>query len=98
MKLTNYIIIDVKITGIGDNSDTVESKQNEAYGVFSGDQEMATHTDESAYSYPIVDPDQSIEAKRNEAYVANIVTRKNEAYKPVSTASVSGTNDDYDYI
>ena len=59
---------------------------------------MATHTDESAYSYPRVDPHESIEAKRNEAYVTNIVTRKNEVYKPVSTASVSGTIDEYDYI
>ena len=82
---------------MGDNPDTIEARQNKAYGVFSGDQEnLATHIDESMYSYPIVDPDICIEAKRNEA--ANIVTKKNEAYKPVSTASVSGSMDEYDYI
>ena len=93
-----YIVMIVGFTGIGDNANTIEAGQNKAYGVFSGDQEMATHTDESAYSYPRVDPDKSIEAKRNDAYAANIVTKKNEAYKPVSTASVSGTIDEYDYI
>ena len=82
-----------------DNSDTVEAEHSETYvdGVTDG-HDMATYTDEGAYSYPIVDPDESIEAKRNNAYAANIVTKKNEAYKPVSTASVSGTTDEYDYI
>ncbi len=59
---------------------------------------MATYTAESMYSYPIVDPDQSIEAKRNDAYAAGIVTKKNEAYKPVSTTSGNGSIDEYDYI
>ena len=56
----------------------------------SGDHELATHTDESMYSYPVVpDPDQSIEAKTNDAYAVSIVTKKNEAYTPVSTTSMT---------
>ena len=85
------IVMVVKFTDIGDNSNT------EAYGV-TGWHDMATHTDEGAYSYPIVDPDQSTGAKRNNAYAANIVTKKNETYKPVSTASVSGTSDEHEYV
>ena len=66
-----------------------------------GEQELATHTDESMYSYPVVDPDtdQSIETKTNNAYAVSIVTEKNEAYKPISTYTAnSGTTDEYDYI
>ena len=64
-----------------------------------GEQELATHTDESMYSYPVVDPDQSVETKTNNAYAVSIVTEKNEAYNPVSTATASGgTTDEYDYI
>ena len=51
----------------------------------------------TAIIYPVVDPDLSIEAKRNDAYAVSIVTKKNEAYKPVSTAT-SGMTDEYDYI
>lgn len=96
------IILLLDFTGIGDNSDTIEAelKQNEAYGVTgseSSDQELATHTDDSMYSYPIVDPDKNIEAKRNDAYATGIITKKNEAYAPVS-AAISGTTDEYDYI
>ncbi len=80
--------------GIGRNSET---DQNEAFGGESGDHEMATYTAENVYSYPIVDPDKSIEAKRNDAYSASIVTKKNEAYKPAS-ATRSTCSDDYDYI
>ena len=90
-------MIIIIFTAVGGNSDTIEAEQNEAYGVISGGQELATHTDESMYSYPVLDPDQSIEAKRNDAYAVSIITKKNEAYKPVSTAS-SGTTDEYDYI
>ena len=87
-------------TGPGDNSDTIEAEQNEAYGVTGGDQELATHTDDNMYSYPVVDPDESIEAKRNNAYAVSIVTKKNEAYKSVSTTSVRRPTctDEYDYI
>ena len=76
-----------------------ELEQNEAYGVTSG-QELATHIDESMYSYPVVDPDQSIEAKINDAYAVSIITKKNEAYNPVSTTSVreSACTEEYDYI
>ena len=65
------------------------------------EQELATHIDESMYSYPVVpDPDQSIEAKRNDAYAVSIITMKNEAYNPVSTTSVreSACTEEYDYI
>ena len=94
--MVNYF----NFTGTGDNSDTIEAEQNEAYGVTGGDQELATHTDESMYSYPVVDPDESIEAKRNDAYATGIITKKNEAYKPVSTTSARGATctDEYDYI
>ena len=87
-------------TAAGGNSDTIETKQNEAYGVTGGGQELATHADESMYSYPVVDPDLSIEAKRNDAYATSIVTKKNGAYNPVSTTSVreSLCNNEYDYI
>jgi hypothetical protein len=89
-------------TGIGDNSEAEELEQNEAYEVTGGGQELATYTDESMYSYPVVDPDQSIEAKRNDAYAVSIVTKKNEAYNPVSTTSIRESActdiDEYDYI
>ena len=92
------IAVVILVTAAGGNSDTIEANQNVAYGVTGGaGQELATHTDESMYSYPVVDPDLSIEAKRNDAYAVSIVTKKNEAYKPVSTAT-SGMTDEYDYI
>lgn len=63
-----------------------------------GDHEMAAHTEESMYSYPIVpDPYQTIEAKRNDAYAVSIITKKNEAYTPICKAT-RGTADEYDYI
>ena len=57
-----------------------------------------TTTDEDLYTYPSVklDPSNTIEAKRNEAYAISITTEKNEAYKPV--VNVSGECDEYDYI
>jgi hypothetical protein len=84
---------------VGGNSDTIEfeAERNEAYRVTGGGQELATHTDESMYSYSVVDPDQSIEAKKNDAYAVSIVTKKNEAYNPVSTRE-SVCTDEYDYI
>ena len=88
---------DYIFTAVGGNSDTFEAEQSEAYRVIGGEQELATHTDESMYSYPVVDPDQSIETKRNNAYAVSIVTEKNEAYKPISTAT-GETIDEYDYI
>ena len=86
------IIIILIFTAVGGNSGAIEAEQNEAYRVTSGEQELATHTDESMYSYPVVDPDQSIEAKTNNAYVyaVSIVTEKNVAYKPVSTYTATG--------
>lgn len=50
---------------------------------------------ERAYDYPKSNGSE-IPVTPNEAYVTNIVTRKNEAYKSVSTAS--GTVDEYEYI
>ena len=93
------IAVVILVTAAGGNSDIIEANQNEAHGVTGGaGQELATHTDESMYSYPVVDPaDLSIEAKRNDAYAVSIVTKKNEAYKPISIAT-SGTTDEYDYI
>ena len=101
VQLLIFIALAVAIfTAIGGNSDAIEANQNEAYGVTGGGQELATHADESMYSYPVVDPDLSIEAKRNDAYATSIVTKKNEAYNPVSTTSVreSLCNNEYDYI
>ena len=98
-----YIAVVILSTAAGGNSDIIEAnRQNEAYGVTGGgrDPALATHTDENMYSYPVVDPDQSIEAKRNYAYAVSIVTKKNEAYNPVSTTSVreSACIYEYDYI
>ena len=55
------------------------------------------HTGERAYDYP-KSATSEIPVSPNQAYVTNIVTRTNEAYKPIST---SGAVDDYyvyDYI
>ena len=53
---------------------------NEAYGVVL--QDMTTSGEDSAYSYPSVDPvsSLSIEARQNEAYATNVAAQRNVAY------------------
>ena len=73
-----------------DDTHINETRLNEAYGVINQDSETATGED--TYSYPATvgqslpaGTDDGITAKRNEAYVANIVMEKNDAY---NTATV----------
>ena len=68
-----------------DDTHINETRLNEAYGVI--DQDSETATGENIYSYPAtvdqslpIDTDDGITAKRNEAYAANIVMEKNDAY------------------
>ena len=76
-------------------SNTIEVQQNDAYTL----EEPVTTTANESYNYPAkLDPSNTIEAKENEAYAMSIVTEENEAYKPVTVVSVSGTSDEYDYI
>ena len=77
-------------------NDTLELKQNDAYAL---EEPVTTSTKfNESYNYPAkFDPSNAIEAKPNKAYAINITTGKNEAYKPV--VSASGTYyDEYDYI
>ena len=90
------------------NRATVSVVSNEAYGVTL--QDMATHTEESTYTYAAVGQADITEAKWNEAYATNIitegneayatnfVTQGNEAYKAVTSVTVSETVDLYDYV
>ena len=72
-----------------------ETRMNIAYGI--NDQDITTGDSTGGYSYP-ASVDQlfqagigdKIEAKRNEAYAANIAMEKNEAYK-LAIAVDSGT-------
>ena len=72
---------------------------NEAYGVVL--QDTKTSTEDSAYSYPSVDPvsSLSIEAKQNEAYATNVAAQRNVAYGAATVAT--GESHEfgmYDYI
>ena len=77
---------------------TVSMATNQAYGVTL--QDMATHTEEGAYSYSIVDQADTIEAKQNEAYnhATNIVTERNKAVITIVSESVDESSHVYDYI
>ena len=78
---------------------TVPIATNQAYGVTL--QDMATHTEEGAYIYSVVDQANTIEAKQNEAYdyATNIVTERNEAAVITTVSeSVDESSHVYDYI
>ena len=75
----------------------VPTTTNQAYGL-THHTEIRVET--NIYDHPEVgmDLDNTIEAKQNEAYVANtdiIITEKNAAYRPVTAVE---TIDEYDYI
>ena len=100
------LVVCIKARNI--NKATVSVVSNEAYGVTL--QDMATHTEESTYTYAAVGQADITEAKWNEAYATNIitegneayatnfVTQGNEAYKAVTSVTVSETVDLYDYV
>ena len=76
---------------------TIHMMTNEAYGVIL--QDMTTSAEESAYSYPSVDPASSIEARQNEAYATNTATQRNVAYRATNvTTGESHEFGMYDYI
>ena len=70
---------------------------NEAYGVVL--QDMTTSGEDSAYSYPSVDPASSIEGRQNEAYATNVAAQRNVAYRAATvTTGESHEFGMYDYL
>ena len=70
---------------------------NEAYGVVL--QDMTTSGEDSAYSYSLVEPASSIEARQNETYATNVAAQRNVAYGANTvTTGESHEFGMYDYI